>query len=172
MGMDVTFAHLYSAGAPLHPFSFLSLGNRPTAHLICPKTKHKIKKKQIKSKGKGKGKKKPFRLKSRLLYCNGPPFPHADASSPSLVRHALHKLCFPNRLPAASDSCQACSMLSSTDTRLAQPYLHACPASDRSFHYHGNDSTVFSPVTRFIYRGEGGGDSSATESRPIRSTPK
>lgn len=134
----------------LPPFIlFLSLGNRPTAHLIWPKTKTK----KTKQNKRRKRKKKRFRLKSRLLYCNGPPFPHADASSPSLVRHALHKLCFPNRLPAASDSCQACSMLSSTDTRLAQPYLHACPASDRSFHYHGNDSTVFSPVTRFIYRG-------------------
>lgn len=37
------------------------------------------------------------------------------------------KLCFPNRLRAASDSCQACSMLSSTDTRLAQPCVHGLP---------------------------------------------
>lgn len=88
-----------------------------------------------------------------LLYCNGRPLPCGCKSGstgwPSLVRHAYTKLCFPNRLPAASDSCQACSMLSSTDTRLAQPCVHGCPASDGSFHYHGNDSTVFNPVTRF-----------------------
>ena len=153
MGMAVTFAHLCSAPpSPLPPplklILFLSLGNRPTAHLICTKTKKKKENKEEKEK-------KPFRLKSRLLYCNGPPLPHADASLPSLVRHALQKLCFPNRFPAASDSCQACSMLSSTDTRLAQPCVHGFPASDGSFHYHGNDSTVFSPVTRFIYGGGG-----------------
>ncbi len=146
-------SHIFTLLAPPSSFFFrLATGLRR----IWFAPKQNIKKKTNKSNQKKK--KKPFRLKSRLLYyCNGPPFPHAHASSPSLVRHALHKLCFPNRLPAASDSCQACSMLSSTDTRLAQPYLHACPASDRSFHYHGNDSTVFSPVTRFIYRGVGGG---------------
>lgn len=135
-------------------FFFFRLATGPRRIWFAPKQNTKNKKRVC--------------LKSRLLYCNGPPFPHADASSPSLIRRALHKLCFPNRLLAASDSCQACSMLSSTDTRLAQPYLYACPASDRSFHYHGNDSTVFSPVTRFIY----GGASSAAESRPIRTTPK
>lgn len=51
MGMDVTFAHLfYSAGAPF--ILFLSLGNRPTAHLICPKTKHKKKNKSNQKKRK------------------------------------------------------------------------------------------------------------------------
>lgn len=145
VGIDVTFAHPY--------IFFFRLATGPRRIWFGPK---QTKKKQ----------KKTFCLKWRLLYCTGPPFPHADASSPS-----LHKLCFPNRLPAASDSCQACSMLSSTDTRLAShTYMLALHLME-VFHYHGNDSTVFSPVTRFIYSG-GEGGSSATESRPIRTSPK
>lgn len=114
----------YSAAPPFSSFFFRLATDRPTAHLICPITKQIHKKNGLTQ----------MRV-TIFYYCNGPPFPHADASSPSLVRHALHKLCFPNRLPAAqrATAVKLAACFHPPNTRLAQPYLHACPASDRSF---------------------------------------